>query len=165
MWMDFAVPGCDACNLGARMSKSIGRVSGQPYDRSTFEPIEDSDPEEDSDSDQSGDEDEEEKAKKQMNLGRFCAKRVESFHEFTHWEWKLFELLMTEVRELRSTGKTGFVKVAFARGIQPPEDLNDADGIMDWLDQRGIITMAWTEMKQMIERARKLESIGKKDED
>ena len=35
--MDFAVPGCDACNLGARMSKMVGRVSGQPYDRSTFE--------------------------------------------------------------------------------------------------------------------------------
>jgi len=35
--MDFAVPGCDACNLGARMSKVVGRVSGQPYDRSTFE--------------------------------------------------------------------------------------------------------------------------------
>lgn len=35
--MDFAVPGCDACNLGARMSKFVGRVSGQPYDRSTFE--------------------------------------------------------------------------------------------------------------------------------
>ena len=37
VWMDFAVPGCDACNLGARMSKLIGRVSGQPYDRSSFE--------------------------------------------------------------------------------------------------------------------------------
>ena len=37
MQMDFTVPGCDACNLGARMSRMIGRVSGQPYDRSTFE--------------------------------------------------------------------------------------------------------------------------------
>jgi len=72
---------------------------------------------------------------------------------------------MREVQELQSTGKTGFVKVAFARGIRPPKDLNDADGIMDWLDQRGIITMAWTEMKQMMERARKLESMGKKEED
>ena len=35
--MDFTVPGCDACNLGARMSKVVARVSGQPYDRSTFE--------------------------------------------------------------------------------------------------------------------------------
>jgi len=35
--IDFAVPGCDACNLGGRMSKLVGRVSGQPYDRTTFE--------------------------------------------------------------------------------------------------------------------------------
>ena len=35
--MDFAVPGCDACNIGARMATVIGRVSGRPYDRSTFE--------------------------------------------------------------------------------------------------------------------------------
>ncbi|KAF9792733.1 hypothetical protein BJ322DRAFT_997286 [Thelephora terrestris] len=149
MGMDFAVPGCDACNLGARMSKVIGRVSGQPYDRSTFE---------------SGGESEDERPKKQMHLGRFCAKRTQSFHEFTHWEWKLFDLLSTEVRELRSTGNKGFVKVAYAKGIRPPEDIDDADGITDWLDQRGIITMAWTEMKQMMERARKLESIGKKED-
>lgn len=37
MGMDFAVLGCDACNLGARMSKVVGRVSGEPYDRFTFE--------------------------------------------------------------------------------------------------------------------------------
>jgi len=80
--LDFAVPGCDACNLGARMSKLIGRVSGQPYDRSTFEPIEDSD----SESEKSETEDEDERPKKEMHLGRFCAKRTESFHEFTHWE-------------------------------------------------------------------------------
>jgi len=82
--MDSVVPGCDACNLGARMSKVVGRVSGQPYDHSAFEPIEDSDSGEHSESDQS--EDEEERPKKQMYLGRFCAKRTKSFHEFTHWE-------------------------------------------------------------------------------
>jgi len=161
--MGCAVPGCDACNLGARMSRLVGRVSGQPYDRSTFEPIEDSDFDEHSESDNS--EEEEERPKKQMHLGRFCAKRTKSFHEFTHWEWKLFGVLSREVRELRSTGKRGFVKVAFARGIGAPKDLEDADGITDWLDQRGIITMAWTEMKQMMERARRLESMGKKEED
>jgi len=69
--------------------------------------------------------------------------------------------LSREVRELRSTGKTGFVKVAFARGVQPPEDVTDGDGIMDWLDERGIIGMAWTEVKEMMERARKLESMGR----
>jgi len=69
--------------------------------------------------------------------------------------------LSREVRELRSTGKTGFVKVGFARGVRPPEDVTDGDGIMDWLDERGIIGMAWTEVKEMMERARKLESMGR----
>ena len=35
--MDFASPGCDACNLGGRLSTIVGRVSGDPYDRTTFE--------------------------------------------------------------------------------------------------------------------------------
>ena len=35
--MDFAVLGCDACNLGGRMSKQVCRLSGEGYDRSTFE--------------------------------------------------------------------------------------------------------------------------------
>jgi len=56
------------------------------------------------------------------------------------------------------------VKVAFARGVRPPEDLDDGDGIMDWLDERGIVAMAWTEMKQMMERARRLESMGQKED-
>jgi len=72
--------------------------------------------------------------------------------------------LSTEVRELRSTGNRGFVKVAFARGIRPPEDVNDGNRITDWLDERGVIGMAWTEMKQMMERARKLESMGQRED-
>lgn len=80
-------------------------------------------------------------------------------------QWKLFGLLSREIRELRSTGKTGFVKVAFGGGIRPPEDIEDGDGIMDWLDQRGIIAMAWTEMKQMMERARNLEQMGRREDD
>jgi hypothetical protein len=80
-------------------------------------------------------------------------------------QWKLFGLLSREVRELRSTGKTGFVKVAFGRGVRPPEDVEDGDGVMDWLSERGIIAMAWTEMKQMMERARKLDSIGERGGD
>lgn len=35
--MDFAVPACDACHLGGRVSTLTGRVSGDPYDRLTFE--------------------------------------------------------------------------------------------------------------------------------
>jgi hypothetical protein len=35
--LDFAVPSCDACHLGGRMSTLIGRLSGLPYDRLGFE--------------------------------------------------------------------------------------------------------------------------------
>jgi hypothetical protein len=35
--MDFAVPYCDACHLGGRMSTITGRVFGEAYDRTTFE--------------------------------------------------------------------------------------------------------------------------------
>ena len=34
--LDFTVPGCDACHLGARISTLVGRLSGQPYDSVTF---------------------------------------------------------------------------------------------------------------------------------
>lgn len=35
--LDFAIPACDACNLGGRLSTRLGRLSGTPYDRLGFE--------------------------------------------------------------------------------------------------------------------------------
>lgn len=35
--LDFAVPACDACHLGGRMSTLNGRLSGTPYDCLGFE--------------------------------------------------------------------------------------------------------------------------------
>lgn len=35
--MEMAMPMCDACHMGGRISTLIGRVEGLPYDRSTFE--------------------------------------------------------------------------------------------------------------------------------
>lgn len=35
--LDFAIPHCDACNLGGRMSKLVGRCSGEPYDQKAFQ--------------------------------------------------------------------------------------------------------------------------------
>lgn len=34
--LDFAIPACDACHLGGRMSTLLGRVSGTPYDKISF---------------------------------------------------------------------------------------------------------------------------------
>lgn len=35
--LDFAIPQCDACHLGGRLSKFVGRLSGDPYDSTTFQ--------------------------------------------------------------------------------------------------------------------------------
>jgi hypothetical protein len=35
--MEFSAPYCDACNLGGRVSKLLGRVSGESYDKYDFE--------------------------------------------------------------------------------------------------------------------------------
>lgn len=35
--LDFAIPQCDACHLGGRMSKFVARLRGSPYDKNTFE--------------------------------------------------------------------------------------------------------------------------------
>lgn len=40
--LDFAIPSCDACHLGGRVSTLLGRVSGLPYDKLGFEVCKDS---------------------------------------------------------------------------------------------------------------------------
>lgn len=35
--LDFAIPQCDACHLGGRLSTVMGRLSGKPYDEYDFE--------------------------------------------------------------------------------------------------------------------------------
>lgn len=35
--LDFALPNCDACHLGGRLSTLTGRLSGMPYDKLGFE--------------------------------------------------------------------------------------------------------------------------------
>ncbi|GBE81968.1 hypothetical protein BKA93DRAFT_821589 [Sparassis latifolia] len=159
--LDFAIPTCDACHLGGRMSTLLGRLSGMPYDKLSFEPLPVNIS---SDSDSS--EDEEDNTKKEFHLGRFCAARTHVFHKFTHWEYATFKALLQEVDELRGNDRSdGFVRVAYAGGVKPPEDLSDADGIMDWLDERGVINMEWQRIKEMMEGARQLDMRAKKGEE
>ena len=35
--LEFAIPYCDACHLGKRVSTLTGKASGRPYDPTTFE--------------------------------------------------------------------------------------------------------------------------------
>jgi hypothetical protein len=75
-------------------------------------------------------------------------------------------VLAQEVEDLRNgTSKRGFVRMAFAGGRKPPEDVTDADGIMDWLDQRGVIEIQWQNIKDMMDSARNLEMRAKRQGD
>lgn len=58
-----------------------------------------------------------------------------------------------------------FVRVAWVGGTKPPEDLTDADGICDWLDQRKVIEVEWEKLKGYMESARGLELAAKKGDD
>lgn len=79
----------------------------------------------------------------------------------------MFGSLCREVDGLRARerGQHGFVHVAFGKGKKPPKDLTDADGIMDWLDERGVIDAEWHNIKQLMESARNLETAAKKGDD
>ncbi|KAL5529042.1 hypothetical protein ACEPAG_5016 [Sanghuangporus baumii] len=149
--LDFALPQCDACHLGARLSTLSGRLSGEPYDRTTFET---KDAKTESSTDESDDEDH---SPLEFNLGRFCARRTKVYHELCHWEYELFSSLLREVEELGNAGR-GFVKIAYAGGAEPPEDVSDADQVMEWLDQRGIIGYEWQKVKDLMSRATNLEA-------
>ncbi|KAJ3559106.1 hypothetical protein NM688_g538 [Phlebia brevispora] len=162
--LDFAMPGCDACRLGGRLSTLVGRVRGEPYDRTTFRPLKrGNESSELDDSNEGGD-----RKKKEFHLGRFCAKRTRVWHSFTHWEYALFKTLSGEVEELRQRqdGKSRvFVRVAYAGGTEPPDDLTDGDRIMSWLDERGIIATEWQKIKKMMEDATHLEIAAKRGDD
>ncbi|GLB34929.1 putative protein with domain of unknown function (DUF4211) [Lyophyllum shimeji] len=164
--LDFAVPNCDACHLGGRLSTLTGRLSGLPYDRWGFEIKEKKRSLSPDSSDTETTCSEDDPAVVEFQLGRFCAKRTRVYHEFTHWEYALFKCIREEVDELHECEQSrGFFPIAYAGGKKPPKDLDDADGICDWLDQRKVIDMEWTKLKDMMESARHLELEKKGDAD
>ncbi|KDR81628.1 hypothetical protein GALMADRAFT_239697 [Galerina marginata CBS 339.88] len=149
--LDFAMPSCDACHLGGRMSTLLGRLSGCQYNKFGFKPK--TPPRS------------EEREGKEFHLGRFCARRTRVFHEFSHWEHSLFRAILREIDGLRNAKSSkDFHPIAFFGGKSPPEDLQDADGLCDWLDERRIVDIEWQKMKQMMESARHLELGDKRGE-
>ncbi|CAA7271678.1 unnamed protein product [Cyclocybe aegerita] len=151
--LDFAVPSCDACHLGGRLSTRLGRLSGSPYNRFGFEEL----PAEDSED------------KKEYNLGRFCGKRTKTEVVLfpANRQHSLFQAIRREIDEARSSlSSSGFLRVAYFGGKQkPPKSLGDADALCDWLDERKIIEMEWHKLKTMMESAHHLELHAKKGDD
>ena len=80
-----------------------------------------------------------------------------------HPQHALFGAVKSELDHLRGDGN--FVRIGFWKGLHPPEDLSDADGIMDWLDQRGFVQMEWQRIKDMMKSASKLEGGREDDQD
>ncbi|KAJ3896458.1 hypothetical protein GG344DRAFT_36628 [Lentinula edodes] len=156
--LEFSMPGCDACNLGARMSTLNGRLLGEAYDRLGFEDL-----------DLSDESSSEGEYRTDFHLGRFCARRTRVYHDLSHWEYMLFKTINEEVDDLhvakQEKGAGRFVRVAWPEGLQPPKDLQDADGICDWLDQRKVVEMEWERLKGYMERARGLELAAKRGDD
>ncbi|KAG8954642.1 hypothetical protein FRC04_011075 [Tulasnella sp. 424] len=172
MNLDFSVPTCDACHMGGRVSTFMGRSSGRPYRKDTFEPkgdvgSDDDDSEDDSDSD-SEDSDEIDKDDYKVfefNLGRFCAARAKAYFKFIHWQYLLYSGLKSEVDLLRGEHeKRGKKKgQAFFRGswgvkVKLPDNKDDGDQVMAWLDERGIIQAEWIKIKKLMENAHHLEA-------
>ncbi|KAL0581727.1 hypothetical protein V5O48_000309 [Marasmius crinis-equi] len=162
--MDFAVPGCDACHLGARMSTYSARLSGKNYDRLGYGVPSNTGSDEDEESDEDSD-DSEHDTKTQFHLGRFCARRTRVYHDISHWEYTLFKSVDREVQALQGDEDRPFVRVAFAGGKKPPKDTQDADAICDWLDERRVIDIEWSRLKGIMDNARNLEMMAKKGED
>ncbi|KAL5635334.1 hypothetical protein ACGC1H_004205 [Rhizoctonia solani] len=145
--LEFAVPGCDACRIRTRLSTFKGALSGDDYDRDTFEPINRRSESVDSDESDSG------ASNMVFDLGRYCQARVRCYHDFVHWEWRLFELVSDEIEMLRTAHRRK--DPGPARGQRPAA--NDPDGIMNWLDGRGIVQQEWTRLEQLMDGARGLE--------
>lgn len=84
-------------------------------------------------------------------------------------QYMLFKTINEEVDDLhvakQEKGAGRFVRVAWPEGLQPPKDLQDADGICDWLDQRKVVEMEWEKLKGYMERARGLELATKRGDD
>jgi len=69
------------------------------------------------------------------------------------------------MEELRSSLDGGFHRIAYSHGIEPPDDLSDADAICEWLDQRQIIDREWQKLESLMESAHRLEMHRKNGDD
>lgn len=80
------------------------------------------------------------------------------------FQYGLFQSILQEIEILKTPSSKPFHPIAFFKGKEPPEDLNDADGLCDWLEERKIIDMEWQRLKNMMESARHLELGDRKGE-
>ena len=60
--------------------------------------------------------------------------------------------------------KTGFVRAA-AADVSPPDDISDADQVMDWLDNLNAIHEEWQKVKKLMTDTTNFEADAKRGGD
>ncbi|KZT52461.1 hypothetical protein CALCODRAFT_520703 [Calocera cornea HHB12733] len=153
-------PGCDACHLGARISTIEAHVKGKKWGGLL-------DPNQPTDSDEDSDEDEDEEGGEIMyRVGRICANRLRVYHEFSHWEHVLYDGLQDQIRLVRPQDDDDNAHRPERMFVHAdaPEDVDDPDAIMDWLDRKAVIAIEWNRFKQMLESAQNLEKMKPEDD-
>ncbi|KAG8746925.1 Translation elongation factor 1 beta [Ceratobasidium sp. 414] len=139
--LEYAVPGCSACRISSRLSTFRATL-----DVWRLQPVVKN--EDDTDDD---DQEAQSTPGDLGHLGRYCQARVRCYHNFVHWEWQLFETINAEIEVLR----TARLRNDRAQPERPAAD--DPDGVMAWLDRRGVVEQEWHRLEQLMEAARGLE--------
>ncbi|KAJ7866381.1 hypothetical protein B0H14DRAFT_2732853 [Mycena olivaceomarginata] len=103
---------------------------------------------------------------KVFNVGLFCAERVQVFHKICHWEYELFKSISHEVDELHEAKQSS--GVFNDRDVFVPikehniKDMDNADAIYEWLDQRNKVEIEWQKIKLILEQAQNVDSATKR---
>ncbi|KAJ7801198.1 hypothetical protein B0H14DRAFT_2897045 [Mycena olivaceomarginata] len=146
---------CDVCNIQGRRGYRSGKLSGIPYNPTGFREIDDDKKHRKKDS-----------KLKVFNVGLFCAERVQVFHKICHWEYELFKSISHEVDELHEAKQSS--GVFNDRDVFVPikehniKDMDDADAIYEWLDQRNKVEIEWQKIKLILEQAQNVDSATKR---
>jgi len=98
--------------------------------------------------------------------GELVARTASVFEVSWHYQYHLYHNLQTEIALLHEfSTNNGRFYLPFSNGPPPPDNPEDADGVMDWLDGRGVINSEWHKVKEMMQRAHGLEARGRAGED
>ncbi|KAJ7572603.1 hypothetical protein C8J56DRAFT_1068160 [Mycena floridula] len=154
---------CDACRISSRMSTVCGSLSGTPYRHNGFGVS--------SETSNSGLEwtnNEHRQRKVEFHLGKLCANRTETYHRLTHWEYTLFQRVVSKIEALRVSGDDGerTRPVNFSEPYISPRTLRifeDPDDMCQWMDEHNVINEEWDKLESLMDSARNLDVDSGKD--
>ncbi|KAJ7063343.1 hypothetical protein C8F01DRAFT_1081866 [Mycena amicta] len=136
---------CDLCKMKGKRACRFAQLSGFPYEKVGFEECDCAPDDLESYS---------------YNLGSVCAKRCSAYHRLIHWEYALFLCVRREVDQLHEAAQAN--RIVNDRDISvpikyqhlgAPTDLQDADGITQWLVDRNFVKLEGERIKQIVAMA------------